>query len=183
MARQISWRGVLSPDTAGGRVEALTWEPRTPLVPPRSITDAVRLMQFGAVLEVLEIARGFLTRGGLRSAVVAEATNSQLSTHQSDIDTVVVVSLTVTTVIAVVGCVLWLLLARATARGSRWGRFIASGLYALALFGFFGGLLPTGGALARTFALALLQVGGWALVRLWHRDSSAFIRYQSIPRD
>ncbi len=183
MARQIPWRGVLSADSAGGRAEPMTWQPRTPLVPPRSITDAVRLMQFGAVLEVLEIARGFLTRGGLRSAVVAEATTSGLSTHDADIDTVVFVSLAVTTVIAVLSCIGWLLLARATARGSRWGRFIATGLFALALFGFFGGLLPTGGAFARTLALALLMVGGWAVIRLWHRDSSAFIRYQSVPRD
>lgn len=183
MARPISWRGVLGADTPGGRAEPETWQPRTPLVPPKSITDAVRLMQFGAVLEVVEIARGFLTRDGLRSAVVAEARQSQLSTHPADIDTVVLVSLSVTTVTAALGCVLWLVLARATARGSRWGRFIASGLYAFALFGFFGGLLPSGGAFSRTLALGLLLVGGWALVRLWHRDSSAYIHYQSIPRD
>jgi flagellar biogenesis protein FliO len=37
--------------------------------------------------------------------------------------------------------------------------------------------------LSRTLALALLLVGAWALVRLWHRDSSAYIRHQSAPTD
>jgi hypothetical protein len=181
MARQISWRGVLSPDTPGGRPAPATWRPGIPLVPPRSTTDAVRLMQFGAVLEVLEVVRAFLPRDHLRSAVVAEATRSGLSTHASDIDTVVFVSLAVTTSTAVVAAVLWLVMARATARGSKWGRFVASGLFALALGSFFGALLPTAGVFARTFALAILLIGAWALIRLWHRDSSAYIKYQSTP--
>ena len=48
---------------------------------------------------------------------------------------------------------------------------------------FFGGLLPTAGLFARTFALALLLVGAWTLVRLWHRDSSAYIKYQNNPQE
>jgi hypothetical protein len=44
---------------------------------------------------------------------------------------------------------------------------------------FFGGLLPTAGPLARTLAVVLLMVGVFAVVRLWHRDSSAYIRYRS----
>ena len=56
-------------------------------------------------------------------------------------------------------------------------------LFPLALGVFAGGLLPTAGLFARTLALALLLIGGWALVRLWHRDSSAYINYQTIPRD
>jgi hypothetical protein len=184
MARQISWRGVLSADGVGtGHPDPpATWRPGTPLMPPRSITDSVRLMQFGAVLEVLEIVRGFLTRGQLHTAVTNEAASGGLAASRADIDTVVRVSLTVTTLTAVVGCVLWLTMARMAARGSRWGRIVASVLFALSVGMFFGGLLPTAGLFARVFALALLLVGGWALVRLWHRDSSAYIRYQTTPQ-
>lgn len=185
MARQISWRGVLSPDGPGdGRPEAQRlWRPGTPLVPPRSIVDSVRLMQFGAVLEVAEILRGFLTRGQLRTAIVNEARAGRLVATDADIEGLLRLYLTITTVTAVVGCALWLYLASVTERGSRWGRIVASVLFALAVGGFFGGLLPTAGLFAKTFALALLVIGAWALVRLWHRDSSAYITYQTRPQE
>ena len=184
MARQIRWRGVLSPDGAGdGRPDVRTWQPGSPLEPPRSITDSVRLMQFGAALEVLEVLRGFLTRGQLREAIQREVQASHLSATKADIDRVLEFSLTLTTVVAVVGCLIWLSLARATRRGSRWARIIASALFPVYIGLFAGGLLPSAGLFAFTFALALLLVGAWTLVRLWHRDSSAYIRYQSIPRD
>jgi hypothetical protein len=92
-------------------------------------------------------------------------------------------TLSLTTVAAIVSCVIWLAMSRATARGSRWARIIASVLFPVSLGLFAGGLLPTAGLFARTLALALLLVGAWALVRLWHRDSSAYIRYQSTPKD
>jgi uncharacterized membrane protein YfcA len=95
------------------------------------------------------------------------------------LDRVAGILLTITTVVAVVSAVGWYLMSRATARGWRWVRVVASVLMALALIGFFGGLLPTAGLFAQVFAISLLLVGAWALVRLWHRDSAAWIAYQS----
>ena len=184
MARQINWRGVLSPDGPGdGRPDDTTWRPGSPLLPPRSIVEAVRLTQFGAALEVVEVVRGFLTRDQLRAAIRSEVAVSKLPASAADIEGVLRFSLTLTTVVALVSAVIWLAVARATARGSRWARIIASVLFPLSLGLFVGGLLPTGGPFARTLALALLFVGGWALVRLWHRDSSAYIHYQTNPKD
>ena len=184
MARQINWRGVLSPDGPGdGRPDDTAWRPGSPLVPPRSIVDAVRLMQFGAALEVLEVVRGFLTRGQLRDAIRTEVAVGKLPATADDIEGVLRFTLSLTTAVAVVSCVIWLAMARATARGSRWARIIASVLFPVSLGLFAGALLPTAGTFARTLALGLLLVGGWALVRLWHRDSSAWIRYQSNPED
>lgn len=184
MARQINWRGVLSPDGPGdGRPDDTTWHPGSPLVPPRSIVDSVRLMQFGAALEVLEVVRGFLTRGQLRDAIRNEVAVGKLPATDADIEGVLRFTLSLTTVVAIVSCLIWLAMARATARGSRWSRIIASVLFPVALGLFAGGLLPAAGLFARTLALALLLVGAWALVRLWHRDSSAYIRYQSNPTD
>jgi hypothetical protein len=184
MARQINWRGVLSPDGPGdGRPDGTAWRPGSPLVPPRSIVDAVRLMQFGAGLEVVEVIRGFLTRGQLRDAIRHEVAVGKLPATAADIEGVLRFTLTLTTVVALVSAVIWLAVARATARGSRWARIIASVLFPVSLGLFAGGLLPTAGLFARTLALALLLVGAWALVRLWHRDSSAYIRHQSAPTD
>jgi hypothetical protein len=184
MARPIRWRGVLSPDGPGnGRPDVHTWRPGTPLVPPRSIIESVRLMQFGAALEVLEVVRGILTRGQLRDAIRNEVAVSKLPATSADINRVLEFSLTLTTSVAIIGCVIWLALARATQRGSRWARIIASALFPVYIGLFAGALLPTAGLFAYTFALALLLVGAWTLVRLWHRDSSAYIHYQSIPTD
>jgi hypothetical protein len=184
MARDIRWRGILSPDRPGdGRADARVWRPGTPLVPPKSIVDAVRLMQFGAVLNLLEIARGVLTRGQLRAAIVVQAQEQGLHPTANDIDRVAAITLGITTVVAAVSALGWFLMSRATARGSKWGRIVATGLFALAIVGFFGGALPTAGLFARVFALALLFVGAWAVVRLWHRDSSAWIAYQTTAQE
>ena len=140
-------------------------------------------MWFAAGLNVLEIVRAFLTRSQLRAAVVAEARSSRLLATDVGVDRVVEVSLTVTTVVAVVSAVAWVVMSRLTLRGSRWGRIAASVLFVLAVGGFFAGALPTAGLFARVFALVLLLLGAWALVLLWHRDSSAYIRYQSVPQE
>jgi uncharacterized membrane protein len=140
-------------------------------------------MQFAAALNLLEIVRAFLTRDDLRAAVLAEATSSELLATDAGVDRVVQVSLTVTTVVAVVSAVIWVVMSRATLRGSKWGRIVACVLFALAVGGFFAGALPTAGPFARVFALALLLLGAWTLVLLWRKDSSAYIRYQSTPQE
>jgi hypothetical protein len=140
-------------------------------------------MQFAAGLNLLEILRAFLTRDDLRAAVVGEATSSRLLATAAGVDRVVQVSLTVTTVVAVVSAVIWVVMSRATLRGSKWGRMVACVLFALAVGGFFAGALPTAGSFARVFALALLLIGAWALVLLWRKDSSAYIRYQGTPQE
>jgi hypothetical protein len=184
MARTISWRGVLSPEGPGdGRPDPRLWRPTTPLVPPRSILEASRLMQFGAVLSVAEVVRAFATRADLRAAFAREAAAEAITVTGADLDRVVTVSLTTSTIAGLVGAVLWVVMSRATARGSRWGRLVACLLWALGFGVFAGGLLATAGPLARALALAQLFIGGWALVRLWHRDSSAYIRFQTTAQD
>jgi hypothetical protein len=183
MARQISWRGVLSPDAPGDGAQRTGWRPADPVRPPRSIVEASRLMQFGALLSILEIPRALLTRGDLRRAYAAEARAQGAVVTPADLDRLVGLSLTITVVVALVSAGLWFSMSRTTLRGSRWGRWGACALFVLALVLFFGGLLPTAGLLARVFAVALLVVGAWALVRLWHRDSSAWIGYRTRPQE
>jgi hypothetical protein len=136
-------------------------------------------MQVGAVLSVLEVVRAFLTRGDLRDAFAREAALQGKAASAAELDQVVSISLTITTVAGLAAGTLWWSMSRTTERGSRWGRVFACALFALALGVFFGGLLPTAGPLARTLAVVLLMVGVFAVVRLWHRDSSAYIRYRS----
>lgn len=185
MARQIQWRGALSADGAGDgrRPERPVWRPGSPVVPPRSIVEASRVMQFAGVLSLLEIGRAFLTRNDLRAAFAGESRAQGAAVGADDLDRVVMIGLTVTVVWAVIAAVTWFVMARTTLRGSRWGRWIACGLLPVAIGAFFGGLLPTAGLFARVFALAMLLLGAWALVLLWQRDSSAWIRFTTQPQD
>jgi uncharacterized membrane protein (UPF0136 family) len=183
MARQISWRGVLSPDGAGdGRPQRATWRPVSPITPPASIVEAVRAMQAGALLSLLEVVRAWLTRGALRDAFAQAASTQGRAATPDELDRLVTVALTVSTVAGLVAAAVWFWMSRVTARGSKWGRWGACLLLALALGVFFGGLLPTAGLLHQVLALVLLLVGVWAVVRLWHPDSSAWIRYQTTPQ-
>src|SRR6476661_3276322 len=188
MARQIRWRGVLSPDTAGdGRApERTTWRPGapgSPVVPPQSILETVRLLQVGAVLSLLEIPRALLTRGALHTAFAAEARSQGATVNARDLDSIVTLSLTISAAWAVVSAVAWFSRAQAAARGSSWARWLGCAFFGIALVVFFAGLLPTAGLFARVLALSLLLVGAWTLVRWWHRDSSAWIRYSNRPTD
>jgi hypothetical protein len=185
MARQIRWRGVLSPDTAGyGRAaERTAWRPGSPLVPPQSMQETVRLLQVGGVLSLLEIPRAVLTRGALHTAFAAEARSQGARVNATDLDSIVALSLTISVAWAVVSAVAWFSLVKAAAAGSSWARWLGSAFFVVALVVFFAGLLPTAGLFARTLALSLLLVGAWTLVRWWHRDSSAWIRYSSRPTD
>ena len=161
------------------RPERAAWHPATPYDRPRSIVEAVRAMQVGAVLSLLEIVRAFLTRGDLRDAFASEAALQGKVASAADLDQIVSISLTITTIAGLAAGTLWWSMSRAADRGSKWGRLFACALLALALGVFFGGLLPTAGPLSRTVAVVLLIVGGFAVVRLWHRDSSAYIRYRN----
>ena len=184
MARQLSWRGLMSFDAAGdGRPAKVAWQPVSPVAPPTSVVEATRLMQFGGVLSLLEIPRALLTREDLRRAYAAEARNQQATVSGADLDRVVTFSLTLSVVFAGVSAALWFAMSRWTLRGSRWARWGATGVFGLGLVFFFGGLLPTAGIFARVFALAVLVIGAWALVRLWHRDTSAWIRYRTQPQE
>lgn len=183
MARQISWRGVLSPDRPGtGRPERAVWRPGTPLAPPASVVEAVRAMQAGAVLSLVEVARAWLTRGSLRDAFTQAASTQGRAATPEELDRLVTVALTVSTVVGLLAAALWFWMSRVTARGSKWGRIGACVLLALAVGIFFGGLLPTAGLFHQVLAVVLLLVGVWAVVRLWHPDSSAWIRYQTTPQ-
>jgi hypothetical protein len=176
---------VLSPDAAGDgrRAQTPTWRPGSPLVPPRSITEAVRIMQFAGSLSLLEIARAFLTKSDLRAAFAGEARAQGAAVGVADLDRIVTLSLTISVVWAVVSAAAWFTMARTTRRGSKWGRWGACVLMAVALGAFFGGLLPTAGLFARVFPVALLVLGVWALVLLWQRDSSAWIRFTTAPEE
>lgn len=183
MARQISWRGVLSPDRPGtGRPERAVWRPGTPLTPPAATVEAVRAMQAGAILSLVEVVRAWLTRGSLRDAFAQAASTQGRAATPEELDRLVTVALTVSTVVGLLAAVLWFWMSRVTARGSKWGRIGACLLLALALGIFFGGLLPTAGLFHQVLAVVLLLVGVWAVVRLWHPDSSAWIRYQTTPQ-
>jgi uncharacterized protein YjbI with pentapeptide repeats len=147
------------------------------------VVEAARLMQFGALLNLAEVVRALLTRDALRRAFAGEARTRGATVTGADLDRVVSLALTVTVGTALVSAVLWWGLSRATLRGSRWGRWEACGLFVLALAIFFGGLLPTAGLFARVVAVSLLVVGAWALARLWHPDTTAWIRYRSEPQE
>lgn len=185
MARQIRWRGVLSPDTAGdGRAaEPTTWRPGSPVVPPQSILETVRLLQVGGVLSLLEIPRALLTRGALHTAFAAEAKLQGATVNTRDVDSIVALSLTISVAWAIVSAVAWFGLARSAGLGSSWARWVGCALFAIALVVFFAGLLPTAGLFARVLAWSLLVIGAWTLFRWWHRDSSAWIRYANRPTE
>lgn len=182
MARMRSWRGMPSFDPVGdGRPVRPEWRPTEPVTPPRSAVEAVRAMQVGAALSVLDVVRAFLFSGHLRPAFAAEAQRQGSTVTSGDLDALVTLALTVTTAVGLVAATAWFVLSRLTARGSKWGRIVACVLLALGALSFFGGLVPTAGPLARTLPLVGLMVGVYAVARLWHRDTSAWIRYQSRP--
>ena len=92
-----------------------------------------------------------------RDAFAQAASTQGRAATPDELDRLVTVALTVSTVVGLASAAVWFWMSRVTARGSKWGGLGACLLLALALGVFFGGLLPTDG------------LGGAAAGRGWMR--------------
>ncbi|HET7306150.1 MAG TPA: hypothetical protein VFJ12_16540 [Segeticoccus sp.] len=147
---------------------------------PPSITGAVQLMWAGAALSLIGWFVSLATLGRVRGQLSAQApllpSSRQLTPEQ--IDLVVDLAVWIGAASGLVTVLLWVWMAAVNRKGRGWARVLATLFGCCYLLSVLSGLLlgrATGGA-DLVLPLATAVVGLFALVLLWRRESSDYIR-------
>lgn len=155
---------------------------------PASVRIAVRLMYLGAAVSLIKAIVDLATLGATRSILVADlragARKSGLSTPAGSLSSGATATLVTAFVLGLIGVGLWVLVARASGRGRDWARATGSVLFGLGTLALLIGPPDVGirgpeTAGTRIFAAIIWLIGLAAVVFLWQKDSSAFLK---VPR-
>ncbi|MBO9554285.1 hypothetical protein [Cellulomonas sp.] len=144
---------------------------------PASLTRAVQLMYVGAALSLVGIVIGWATQDTIRDGIAKSGTDLSADA----LDTAVMISLVLGTVVGLIGVGLWLWMAAANKGGRSWARVVATvfgGLNVVfTLYGFTTGVTP-----ATLVSLVSVVLAVVILVLLWRPSSSEYYRARSAGR-
>jgi hypothetical protein len=143
-----------------------------PPVPP-SVTTAVKVMYVGALTSLLGIVIDIVTVHATKTAIEKRSHNLTMS----QINSVQHVLVTGFIVGGVIGCAVWIILARLCQAGKNGARITGTALFALATLDTLIGaaVAPIAGAV-RAWGLVVWLVGLTAVIFLWRRSSTAFFK-------
>jgi hypothetical protein len=147
-------------------------EVRRPTAPP-SLQKAVRFMYTGSALSIIGIAVNITAAHATARSILTHDHKSLTATQISQAaDGVRVVYV----IVGLIAAVVWLWLARSSLAGRNWARITGTVLFGLAtienldLFAFKTSLL------VHLFGLLVWLVGLGAVIFLWRRDSTAYLK-------
>jgi hypothetical protein len=152
--------------------------------PPRPVQNAVWLMYAGAALEVISFIVALLTRGSLKSAILAaHPAYTAVQVHRAEVASTVVLGIG-----AVIAIGLWVWMAQANRRGLSWARILSAvffGINTLSLAVSIAARHTTttmaGHAVGTIIVgIAIWLVGLAAIVLIFSKDSAPF--YAKGPR-
>jgi uncharacterized membrane protein len=158
---------------------------------PASVRKAVRLMYLGAAVSLITLIVNLATenitrsalltalRTGTRPAGVALPTASQFNSG-------FYATLALVSVLELIGVGLWILVARGSGNGRDWARTTASVLFGLDTLALLIGPPDMGirgpeATVTRIFVGIVWLIGLTAVVFLWRKDSSAFLKARRSP--
>jgi sterol desaturase/sphingolipid hydroxylase (fatty acid hydroxylase superfamily) len=139
---------------------------------PSTVLNAVKLMYTGAAVSTVSLVISLVSIGGTKSAIRKARPN--LSVTQVNQLNTFIISLAV--VSGLVGIALWLWMARANGQGRNWARILSTVLFFLATLDLFGVLSQPKTLLGLVFPVLTWLLGLGAVILLWQRQSTEFIR-------
>lgn len=146
---------------------------------PASVRYAARVMYAGAVVAVINAVVFVMTASATKGAI--EAKHPHLSA--SSVSTLTHIAVIFVAVVALIGAVLFVWIARSCVAGKNWTRITAMALLVLAALGTAYNLGPgveTTVNVIFTFLLDLIGLA--AVVLLWRRSSSAYFTFFKRPQ-
>lgn len=159
-----------------GQMPGGSYTPPAPPVRPKTLDLAVKLMQAGGVLALLNVLSVFLFRDSIREA----AEKSAQTTPNVDLDTVVAISMGFAIVFGLLGAGLWFWMAALNGKGRSWARIVATVLFGISLLSMVFSLTQPQPILARLLSVLSLLVGAGATYLMWQKESSAFYASASV---
>lgn len=151
----------------GGDTAPATGTPREP--EPAAVRNAVRFMYAGAVASLIGVVIG-LTEGVSKTKIHNAAPNLT----PSQVNTAASVAIVSAVVVGVLGVALWLIIARACARGGSWARVTGTVLFGLDTLILLLGLKRPEVALVRAYPVLIWLIGLGAVIFLWRGESSRY---------
>lgn len=156
------------------------YTPGPPPARPKSLDLAVKLMQAGGLLSLLNILSVFLFKDQIREA--AQDSLDRNPTPDVDLDTVVNISIGFAVVFGLLGTLLWFWMASANGKGKSWARIFGSVLFGISLLSAAFSFTQPQPGLARILGLIGLAIGAGATYFMWQKDSTAYYNAMSAPR-
>jgi len=139
---------------------------------PSTVLNAVKLMYAGAAVSTVSLVISLVSIGGTKSAIRKARPNLTV-TQVNQLNTFII-SLAI--VSGLIGIALWLWMARANGQGRNWARILSTVLFFLATLDLFGVLSQPKTLLGLVFPVLTWLLGLGAVILLWQRRSTEFIR-------
>lgn len=162
-----------------GSMPPAGYTPAAPVARPKSMDLAVRLMQAGGVLALLNALTVFLFKDEIRDA--AEKAAADAGTN-IDIDAAVNAAMIFGAIFGLLGAALWFWMASANGKGKSWARIVASVFYVISLLSFVYSFTQPAGFLSRILGIISFLIATGAIVMMWKKESSDFYAANSAPR-
>jgi hypothetical protein len=158
----------------GSSRKAVPAGPAVPFLehPPQQVRIAAWLMYAGAALAAVNLIAALLTSGSERAVLHAAHPKWSASTLTQEVHSYMLF-VGVTWALAIG---LWLIMARTNLAGRGWARMAASVLCALDTLTLIRFLTVPSSLLSKLLVIPMWLVGAGAIVALWQRPSSAWIR-------
>jgi len=143
---------------------------------------AVRTMQAGAVLSVVSIIAGLLTRDSIRARVTEQIRRTTPTASTAEIDQAVVVGLVGMAIWGLFIAMLWLTMSWANGRGAGWARIMATVLFVIGAFLAYGSYTQAAPALTKAIEALSVAIGAATMYLLYRPESSDYYRkMKAIP--
>ena len=143
---------------------------------------AVRTMQAGAVLSVVSIIAGLLTRDSIRARVTEQIRRTTPTASTAEIDQAVVVGLVGMAIWGLFIAMLWLTMSWANGRGAGWARIMATVLFVIGAFLAYGSYTQAAPALTKAIEALSVAIGAATMYLLDRPESSDYYRkMKAIP--
>lgn len=145
---------------------------------PDSVRNAARVMYAGSAVSVITAVVYLVTKSATKTAIENKHPHLSATTLNTLTDAGVVIG----AVIALIGAIFFVWLARSCRNGKNWARITSSVFFGIAVLGTLYSISSAEAAADLVFALIQDLIGLVAVVLLWLRDSSAYFRLFKRPQ-
>jgi hypothetical protein len=146
--------------------------------PPASLRQAVKVMYLGALLGAVHAVIYVVTAGAQKSAIAQRYPH--LTPHH--LATLTNIAVITGAVVAVIGAILYVWIARSCLKGKNGARVTGTVLFAIAVLGAVYDFISPLSTLNRIFVVVGVLTGLAAVVLLWQRRSSAYFAFFKRPQ-
>ena len=139
---------------------------------PQTVLNAVKLMYAGAAISLVSLILSLTTTGSLKSAIRTHYPHYDTSQVNHLYNQIIVTAI----ISAVIGILLWLVMAWANGKGMSWARIVSCVLFGFNTIGLIAFLRQPETVISVIFEILLWLVGLGAILLLWRPDSSAYFK-------